>query len=79
MPVFDLVFGMRYAIVVEKTKGGYGAYVPDLPGCAATAETESGVIAAIRECIEIYIQELKARGESVPQPVAKCTEVEVQI
>lgn len=69
---------MRYAIVVEKTKGGYGAYVPDLPGCAATAKTEREVIAAIREGIEIYIQELKARGQSVPQPSSKCTEVEVR-
>jgi predicted RNase H-like HicB family nuclease len=70
---------VRYAIVVEKTKGGYGAYVPDLPGCAATAETESEVIAAIRKGIQIYIQELKARGEEVPQPVSKCTEVEVRV
>ena len=54
-------------------------YVPDLPGCAATGETESDVIAAIREGIEIYIQELKARGESVPEPISKCTEVEVRV
>jgi predicted RNase H-like HicB family nuclease len=70
---------MRYAIVVEKTTGGYGAYVPDLPGCAATAETEGDVIAAIREGIEVYIDELKARGESVPEPNSKCLEVEVRV
>ncbi len=70
---------MRYAIVVEKTTGGYGAYVPDLPGCAATAESEGDVIALIREGIEIYIEELKARGESVPQPNSKCLEVEVRV
>jgi predicted RNase H-like HicB family nuclease len=70
---------MRYAIVVEKTMGGYGAYVPDLPGCAATAETEGDVIALIREGIEIYIEELKARGESVPEPNSKCLEVEVRV
>ena len=70
---------MRYAIVVEKTTGGYGAYVPDLPGCAATAETEGDVIALIREGIEVYIDELKARGESVPEPNSKCLEVEVRV
>jgi predicted RNase H-like HicB family nuclease len=70
---------MRYAIVVEKTTGGYGAYVPDLPGCAATAETEGDVIALIREGIEIYIEELKARGESVPEPNSKCLEIEVRV
>jgi len=26
---------MRYAIVIEQGPGSYGAYVPDLPGCAA--------------------------------------------
>lgn len=30
---------MRYAIVIEKSDSGYGAYVPDLPGCVAVAET----------------------------------------
>jgi predicted RNase H-like HicB family nuclease len=70
---------MRYAIVIEKTTGGYGAYVPGLPGCAGTAETEGDVIALIREGIEIYIEELKARGESVPEPNSKCLEVEVRV
>jgi len=25
----------RYAVVIEKTGDGYGAHVPDLPGCVA--------------------------------------------
>jgi len=70
---------MRYGIVIEKTAAGYGAYVPDLPGCAATANTEAEVIAAIREGIEIDISELKARGKHVPSPISKCTEIEVAV
>lgn len=31
---------MRYAIVLEKGPTSYGAYVPDLPGSIAAAETE---------------------------------------
>jgi predicted RNase H-like HicB family nuclease len=27
---------MRYAVVIEKAKSNYSAYVPDLPGCVAT-------------------------------------------
>ena len=30
---------MRYAVVIEKAKGDYSAYVPDLPGCVATGKT----------------------------------------
>ena len=26
---------MDYVVVIEKTGNGYGAYVPDLPGCVA--------------------------------------------
>jgi predicted RNase H-like HicB family nuclease len=31
---------MRYAIVMEKANGNYSAYVPDLPGCIATGDSE---------------------------------------
>ncbi len=30
---------MKYAIVIERTPGGYSAYVTDLPGCVAAAES----------------------------------------
>jgi predicted RNase H-like HicB family nuclease len=30
---------MRYAVVIEKSATGYGAYVPDLPVCVALADT----------------------------------------
>jgi predicted RNase H-like HicB family nuclease len=30
---------MRYAIIVEEAESNYAAYVPDLPGCIATATT----------------------------------------
>ena len=30
---------MRYAIVIEKAASTYSVYVPDLPGCVATAAT----------------------------------------
>ena len=48
---------MRYAIVVEKGPTSYGAYVPDLPGCVAAAETRDEVVQLIREAIERYIHD----------------------
>jgi predicted RNase H-like HicB family nuclease len=30
---------MKYAVVIETGETSYGAYVPDLPGCVAVAET----------------------------------------
>ena len=30
---------MKYAVVFEKTRANYSAYVPDLPGCVAMGKT----------------------------------------
>jgi predicted RNase H-like HicB family nuclease len=35
---------MRYAIVIEKGPVSFGAYVPDLPGCVAAAESRDEVL-----------------------------------
>ena len=49
---------MRYAIVIEKADGNYSAYVPNLPGCVATAVTVAAVDDEIREAIRFHIDGL---------------------
>lgn len=61
---------MRYAIVIEKADGNYSAYVPDLPGCVATATTVAAVEAEIRDAIRFHIEGLRADGVSVPIPTS---------
>lgn len=61
---------MRYAIVVEKTENNYSAYVPDLPGCIATAQTVEEVEKEIREAIEFHIEGLREDGLAIPQPAS---------
>jgi predicted RNase H-like HicB family nuclease len=61
---------MRYAIVVEKGETSYGAYVPDLPGCVAVAETEAEVRTLIREAIALHLEGLRDAGAPIPQPVS---------
>ena len=41
----------RYAIVIEDAGSNLAAYVPDLPGCVATGESEEEVGRLIREAI----------------------------
>lgn len=62
---------MQYAIVIEKSATGYGAYVPDLPGCVAVSEIEAEVRKLICEGIEIYLDETKQDGEPIPTPTAR--------
>jgi predicted RNase H-like HicB family nuclease len=68
---------MRYLVVVEKGDSGFGAYVPDLPGCIAAAESEAEVVALIREAIELHIEDLRQQGEIVPEPASTSAVVEI--
>ena len=70
---------MRYAIVIEKGPASYGAYVPDLPGCVAAAETRDEALRLIREAIEFHIDEMREDGMEVPQPLSSAEYVEVSM
>ena len=68
---------MRYAIVIEKGDGNYGAYVPDLPGCVATGATIEEVQREIHEAIEFHIEGLRADGLPIPEASSRVDYVEV--
>ncbi|HEX9181853.1 MAG TPA: type II toxin-antitoxin system HicB family antitoxin [Burkholderiales bacterium] len=68
---------MRYAVVIEKAEGNYGAYVPDLPGCVATGDTIEEVERQIQEAIEFHIEGLRADGLPIPEPSSRVEYVEV--
>lgn len=68
---------MRYAIVIEKSATGFAAYVPDLPGCVAVAETEAEVRELIREAIELHVEDLRDQGLPVPEPAARVAYIDV--
>ena len=68
---------MRYAVVIEKAEGNYGAYVPDLPGCVATGDTIEEVEREIQEAIEVHLEGLRADGLPIPEPSSRVEYVEV--
>ncbi len=68
---------MKYTVVIEKTPNNYAAYVPDLPGCVATASTREELLEEVREAIEFHIEGMRKDGEPVPEPQATSTVVEV--
>lgn len=67
----------RYAVVIEKGANGFGAYVPDLPGCIAAARTRAEVVTLIQDALEFHIEGLKQEGEPVPKPTSSVEFVEV--
>lgn len=69
---------MQYLVVVEKGSNSFGAYVPDLPGCVAAADTRDEVLQLIREAIEFHIEGLREDGKSIPQPTSSSAVVDIK-
>ena len=57
-----------FAVVIEPAGENFSAYVPDLPGCVATAATREAVLQEIRSAIRFHLDGL--REDAAPQPRA---------
>jgi predicted RNase H-like HicB family nuclease len=68
----------RYAVLIERTGTGYGAYVPDLHGCVAAGETYEETDRLIREAIPFHIEGLRLSGSPVPEPSVRVEFVEAE-
>ena len=60
--------GMSYLVVIEEGDESFGAYVPELPGCAAVGATKEEALRLVREAIALHLEALKEQGLSVPPP-----------
>lgn len=69
---------MQYLVIVEKGPTSYGAYVPDLPGCIATADSRGEVLRLIREAIQFHIEGLREDGMPIPEPSSSSDVVDVK-
>jgi predicted RNase H-like HicB family nuclease len=63
---------LRYAIIIEKASdGGFGAYVPDLPGCVGMGATREEAINNVAEGIKFHLEGMKEEGMEIPIPNAE--------
>ena len=69
---------MRYLVVVEKSEDSYGAYVPDLPGCIAAADSRDAVLRLIRQAVELHIEGLVAAGDPIPEPSSQAELIDIR-
>ncbi len=58
---------MKYAVVFAKTKIGYSAHVPDLPGCVAAGENLEETRQLIREA-QLHLEGMREDGDPIPEP-----------
>lgn len=68
---------VRYVVIVEQGENGFGAYVPDLPGCAAVGETKDEALRLIQEAIKLHLEGLRQEGLPIPKPSSSSEYVEV--
>ncbi len=50
----------------KEALGGFTVSVPSLPGCITYGENVDEAISMAKEAIELYLEELKERGEVIP-------------
>ena len=60
-----------YLVIFERANdGGWGAYVPDLPGLGVVGNTRADADQLIREGMELHIAGLREDGLPVPEPTS---------
>ena len=69
----------KYTVIYERGKRNWSAYVPDLPGCIATAKTRKSLERQIQEAIQFHIEGMQQHGETVPEPTTEAGQVTVLI
>jgi len=67
----------RYAVIIEKTATGFGAYVPDLPGCVSTGRTVEETQQNIREAIEFHLDGMREDGSPIPEATTVAAYIEL--
>jgi predicted RNase H-like HicB family nuclease len=59
---------IKYLIIIEKADdGGYGGYVPDLPGCIGMGEDYDSAL----EGLKFHLEGLREEGMEIPPPNAQ--------
>ena len=68
---------MQYAVIFEKTRTGYSAHAPDLPGCVAAGPTLAATRKLMREAIALHLAGMKEDGIPAPRPTVVAEQIQV--
>jgi len=60
---------LQYLVRIDKDAGSdWGASVPDLPGCVATAKTIDAALRRVQGAIQLHLRGLREDGLRPPRP-----------
>jgi predicted RNase H-like HicB family nuclease len=71
----------RYTVVLapDPDEGGYVVSVPALPGCVTEGDTVEEALENAKDLVRLYIEDLEAHGEPVPQETQQPTFATIDI
>ena len=59
---------LKYDVIFEEQSvGGYTVTVPSLPGCISEGDTFEEAKENIADAIKLYVEDLSADGEEIPE------------
>lgn len=68
----------EYLVIYEEAEdGGWGAYLPDVPGVVALGSSRAEVGERIREALAAYAEEMRHLGRALPAPASSVETLEV--
>ena len=56
----------KIQVIIEKSKTGYSAYIPELPGCVGTGSSIDELKKNINEVISFHLEGMRQDGLGVP-------------
>jgi len=68
---------MRFLVIIEEGPTSLGAYVPDLPGCIAVANTREELMVLIQEAIEFHLEGLALDNQTIPPPTSSAEFIDI--
>ena len=68
---------MKYVVIYEKSRTGWAAYVPDLPGVVTTGPTREEVRSLIQEAVRFHLDGLREDKLPIPEPSAEAEVISV--
>lgn len=70
----------RYTVVFENAgPDGWGAYVPDLPGCTAGGASFEEAVRSVQTSIELWLAHAEECGEPIPEPTTEALTLSVAV
>jgi predicted RNase H-like HicB family nuclease len=69
----------KFLVIIEKGEHNYGAYSPDVPGCASVGHTREEVQRRIQEALEFHFEGMQEEHLLLPEPQSTAIYVDVPL